>query len=385
MDNDAYRFFESPSARGGIQALRRDRVGFAWNPRRAISGLLCELVLSLVSLLGVAMVIAMIVLPLVFARTAAAHHSAAPFDSTAEVAIEGVVTRIDWSSPHVYLTVADRQGRDWKVECNPPGVMTRSGWRRDSLQPKQKVVVHGRPHREPGRLEVLMMRVGTIGPDGKELPVGIPLAPPAQAPRAASLAGLWLGDFPSARPFVEKLLAHPLTSPGRAARAAFRPEMDPSAKCVAWTSPFIVLAAAIYPTRIELNGKTVVLHSEFYDTRRVVHMDRREHPANGKPAPQGDSVGWWEGKTLVVDTRLFAITRSQFRDPYEGLPSGKDKHVVERYTLGADGTTLTVDIRMEDPEYLAEPLSGSFIWRYAPKLPFVGAKCDPKSAAQFLR
>jgi hypothetical protein len=160
--------------------------------------------------------------------------------------------------------------------------------------------------------------------------------------------------------------------------------MDPVARCVAWPSPFIVLASVIYPTTIELKGKTVVFRSEFYDTRRVVHMDRREHPANGKPTPQGDSVGWWEGKTLVVDTRLFAPTRSQFRDPYAGLPSGKDKHVVERYTLGEDGT-LTVDIRMEDREYMAEPLSGSFIWRYAPDLPVVDGKCNPKSAAQFLR
>jgi hypothetical protein len=161
--------------------------------------------------------------------------------------------------------------------------------------------------------------------------------------------------------------------------------MDPAARCVAWTSPFIVAASVIYPTAIELNGKTIIFRSEFYDTRRVVHMDRREHPANGKPTPQGDSVGWWEGGTLVVDTRLFAPTRSQFRDPFAGLPSGKDKHVVERYTLGEDGRTLTIDVRMEDPEYLAAPIAGSFIWRYAPGLPFVGAKCNAKSAAQYLR
>ena len=161
--------------------------------------------------------------------------------------------------------------------------------------------------------------------------------------------------------------------------------MDPAAECVAWTSPFIVLATVIYPTRIELKGKTVVFHSEFYDTKRVVHMDRREHPAAARPTPQGDSIGWWEGRTLVVDTRLFTPTRSQFRDPFAGLPSGKDKHVVERYTLGEDGTTLSVDVRMEDPEYLAEPYSASVIWRYAPALPFVGARCDQKSAGQYLR
>lgn len=315
--------------------------------------------------------------------TAVAHHSAAAFDATGNVAVEGVITRIDWRSPHVYLTVRDGQGTQWLVEGGPPGVLIRNGVKRDVLRLKQAVIVHGRPHRDPGKH--VMLFVSMTGPGGSPLPFGSPVKPPAEPMRTSTLAGVWVGDGKSLAPFVQKLLAHPLTEPGRAARAAFRPEMDPVARCVAWTSPFIVLASVIYPTTIELSEKAVVFRSEFYDTRRVVHMDRRTHPAHGKPTPQGDSVGWWEGKTLVVDTRLFAPTRSQFRDPYAGLPSGKDKHVVERYTLGEDGSTLTVDIRMEDPEYLAEPLSGSFLWHYAPDLPIVDGKCDRKSAEEFLR
>jgi hypothetical protein len=325
----------------------------------------------------------MAMLALACAGTARAHHSAAAFDAAREAVIEGVVTRFDWRSPHVYLTVRDRHGTEWLVEGGPPGVLARNGWNRDSLRAKQPVIVRGRPHRDPARHELLFVSI--TGPGGGALPLGKAWTPPAQASSAATLGGLWVGDAASLGPFVQKLLAHPLTEAGRSARASFRPGMDPAAQCVAWTSPFIVLASVIYPTRIELRGSTAVFHSEFYDTRRVVHLDRREHPAHGKPTPQGDSVGWWEGRTLVVDTRLFAPTRSQFRDPYAGLPSGADKHVVERYTLGEDGTTLAVEIRMEDPEYLAEPLSGSFLWRYAPDLPFVGAKCDPKSAQRFLR
>lgn len=318
------------------------------------------------------------------AATTSAHHSAAAFDAAAENVVAGVVTAIGWHNPHVYFTVRDRQGREWEVEAGPPGVLMRGGWKRDSLRKKQAVIVRGRPHRSAGKHELLLVQVSTVGADGKETPIGTPQVPPPPR-RATTLAGLWVGDFTSLAPFAQKLPAHPLTEAGRVARAAFRPEMDPAAECVAWPSPFIVLASVIYPTRIELGAKTVVLHSEFYGTRRLVHMDRREHPANGKPTPQGDSIGRWEGKTLVVDTRLFEPTRSQFRDPYAGLPSGKGKHVVERYTLGADGTTLTVEIRMEDPEFLGEPLTGSFVWHYAPDVPFVPAKCDRESAGQFLR
>lgn len=317
------------------------------------------------------------------AAPACAHHSAASFDAGAIVAIEGVVTRFDWHSPHVYITVRDRQGTEWLVECSPPGVLARAGWKSDSLREKQAVVVRGRPHRDAGKHELLFASIA--GPDGAALPKRKLATAPAQPPRTSTLAGLWLGEGASLSVAAQKLLAHPLTERGRADRASFRPEMDPAAECVAWTSPFIVLAAAVYPTRIELNRKTVVFHSEFYGTRRVVHMDRREHPAHGEPTPQGDSIGWWEGKTLVVDTRLFTPTRSQFRDPFAGLPSGKDKHVVERYTLGEDGTTLSVEVRMEDPDYLAEPYTASVIWRYTPTLAFIDGKCDRNSARQYLR
>jgi hypothetical protein len=326
--------------------------------------------------------IALAAATLVHVSTATAHHSAAAFDPRENITVEGVITRIDWRSPHVYITVRDREGTQWLVEGGPPGVIVRSGLHRESLKVKQAVIVQGRPHRTPGKHEMLFVSLANA--DGSSLPLN-PARAPAVPFRTTTLAGTWLGDGKSLAPFVQKILAHPLTEAGRAARADFRPEMDPVARCVAWTSPFIVLASVIYPTRIELNDRTVVLHSEFYDTRRVVHMDRHEHPAHGKPTPQGDSIGWWEGKTLVVDTRLFSPTRSQFRDPYAGLPSSKDKHVVERYTLSEDGATLNVEVRMEDPEYMAEPLTGSFLWHYAPDLPFTDGRCDADSAGKFLR
>lgn len=313
---------------------------------------------------------------------ARAHHSAAAFDPAGNTVIEGTIARVDWRSPHVYLTVRDRKGKLWVVEAGPPGVIARAGFRRETLKVDDAVIVHGRPHRNPAKPEVLFVSM-TRG-DGSAFPMN-PATPPAVPWRASSLAGIWIGEGASAVSFLRQLPEHPLTEAGRAARAAFRPEMDPSARCVAWTSPFIVLATAVYPTTITLKATSVVFQSEFYAARRVVHLDRREHPVHGKASPQGDSVGWWEGRTLVVDTRQFAPTRSQFRDPYEGLPSGSDKHVVERYTLSEDGTSLKVEVFMEDPQYLARPLTGSFIWRYAPDMPVVDGKCDRKSARQFLR
>src|SRR5262249_14265972 len=144
------------------------------NWRNAVAGLACNLALSLISLLGVAALIAMIVLPLMlaFSATAVAHHSAAAFDATANATVEGVVTRFDWRSPHVYLRVKDRQGIEWVIEGGPPGVLTRAGVTRDTLRAGQKVIVQGRPNRDPSKHEMLFVSVS--GADGKPLPMAKP-------------------------------------------------------------------------------------------------------------------------------------------------------------------------------------------------------------------
>jgi hypothetical protein len=59
-----------------------------------------------------------------------------------------------------------------------------------------------------------------------------------------------------------------------------------------------------------------------------------------------------------------------------GIPSGAQKHIVERYSLSEDGTTLSIDYVLDDPEYLSEPVRASRKWRYAPGLEFIPNRCD---------
>jgi Family of unknown function (DUF6152) len=79
---------------------------------------------------------------------AIAHHAfSSEFDTSKPVTLEGVVTRIDWENPHVffYVDVTDTDGAvvNWKCETRGPNGLARQGWRRDSLKPGDKVVVHG--------------------------------------------------------------------------------------------------------------------------------------------------------------------------------------------------------------------------------------------------
>lgn len=95
----------------------------------------------------------------------------------------------------------------------------------------------------------------------------------------------------------------------------------------------------------------VVIANEMIHDARIVPTDGRPHlPANLRRF-QGDSVGRWEGRTLVVDTTNFTPT-TNFRGASERL------HLVERFTR-ADANTLLYEFTVEDPTSFTRP------WRVA--------------------
>lgn len=88
-------------------------------------------------------------LGLATAGNAVAHHSfAAEFDADKTVVLQGVVTKIEWTNPHVwvYMNVKDAttgQTANWGVEFGPPHLLQRRGWRRDTLSIGTQVNVDG--------------------------------------------------------------------------------------------------------------------------------------------------------------------------------------------------------------------------------------------------
>jgi hypothetical protein len=70
---------------------------------------------------------------------ALAHHSfAAEYDTKAPVALKGVVTKIEWTNPHIYyyIDVKDESGNvsNWAFEGYPPNTLRRVGFSRDLLK-----------------------------------------------------------------------------------------------------------------------------------------------------------------------------------------------------------------------------------------------------------
>jgi hypothetical protein len=77
-----------------------------------------------------------------------AHHSfAAEFDSAKAVSLQGVVTKLDWMNPHIwiYLDTKDDSGTvaHWQCEGGPPNTLTRQGWSKDALKTGDQVNIEG--------------------------------------------------------------------------------------------------------------------------------------------------------------------------------------------------------------------------------------------------
>ena len=84
---------------------------------------------------------------------------------------------------------------------------------------------------------------------------------------------------------------------------------------------------------------------------RRVYLDV-PHSANPKPSWFGESVGHYEGDTLVVDT--IGLDKRSYVDNYF-TPHTEALHVVERYRLIEGGRTLEVNIRVEDQGAFTTP------------------------------
>lgn len=109
---------------------------------------------------------------------------------------------------------------------------------------------------------------------------------------------------------------------------------------------------------------------------RNIYTDGRGHPADVDATFEGDSVGHWEGGTLVVDT--VAIKDSVVLAM--GMKHSDKLHIIERIHLdNGDSDTLVEEMTVEDPEALAKPWTHTLTYKRSREwqlLEFVCAEND---------
>ena len=83
-----------------------------------------------------------------------AHHAfSAEYDGSKTVVIKGVVTKLEWTNPHVrfYVDVKDDKGTvtNWDLELQSPNSLTRNGgWSRHALKAGDQVIVNAYPAKD---------------------------------------------------------------------------------------------------------------------------------------------------------------------------------------------------------------------------------------------
>lgn len=111
-----------------------------------------------------------LLLLVVAASAAWAHHASVGIDRTTTVSVEGVVREFRWANPHswIELEVVNEDGVTelWNFEMFPPSYLIRAGWTRSSLKTGDRVTVeaNGFANGDPGGLFV-----GVTLPDGTML------------------------------------------------------------------------------------------------------------------------------------------------------------------------------------------------------------------------
>jgi hypothetical protein len=97
----------------------------------------------------------------------------------------------------------------------------------------------------------------------------------------------------------------------------------------------------------------VVILSETNPTFRIIPTDGRGHRDEQPPSSRGDSVGHWEGDTLVVDTTNFSDRNWMHAEGAVSFHSDA-LHIVERYHR-IDKDTMEVEATVSDPKELTHP------------------------------
>jgi hypothetical protein len=225
-------------------------------------------------------------------------------------------------------------------------------------------------------------------------PPSVPPADPSSNP-AHDLSGVWFDDHPRLITVMERYWAYtftkeapPMTPWAQAQFNAAKPSFGPHAfpleetndpiyhTCVPMGFPRIFLYPL--PMQIVQTPGEVILLFEYDSVRHQIFTDGRSHDTALGPLWMGDSIGHWEGDTLVADTVNFNDKTWLDR---MGHPHSEALHVVERIRR-IDHDHLVDDITMDDPKAYTKPWTAHLPFVLKPKWTLAEAFCEDENSFQ---
>lgn len=330
-----------------------------------------------------------------------AHHPiSAKFDSTQSVALEGVVTSIDWRNPHAHIlmsvTTEDGSIEDWAVELESPVILRANGWREHSVQPGDKLRVEGIQARN-GSFQLWGEHIASADNPLKQL---FTVENQRQAVELSRRTPRWsdgqpaLGAIPGgADGYWAMPSASSLYEEGNEVtfdRFGLLENLEDADK----VAPFQPWALALYKNRqqrelqddpVYLNCKppggprqfqtelgfqliedraterVFVLMADGNRNFRVIYLDGRDQVGqvggdDDNPLYYGRSTGQWQGDTLVLQTDSF---NEDFWFSNGGLPHTDQLKMEERFTR-VNQDTLHYQVTIDDSGAYTRPWTASW-------------------------
>jgi hypothetical protein len=342
------------------------------------------------------------------------------YDSSRQVRLQGVVTKIDWVNPNAFFFVDVRDSAgivtSWAVDLGSLLDLDRDGWKSSTLHIGDQVTVDGIPARGETRQTsaksvVLTKTAKKIFVSSAARRAVLPAAPVPRWPDGqvrlgppAGKKGYW--GVATAKVIVENTGTKiPMSDDGLLVNLAdtdkiapFQPwakalyahrqrtflKDDPLARCLPPGGPrqFQMANGFQFIEQKEL-GRILVLLGGGDRNWRVIYTDGRPQGTAAEQVPSyyGNSVGHWEKDTLVVDSVGY---NEKFWLSGSGLPSTEALHLVERFTR-TDLNTLKYEVTIDDPRAYTRSWNASWTVQWVPDQDIQEYFCEDNAESTFIR
>lgn len=143
-----------------------------------------------------------------------------------------------------------------------------------------------------------------------------------------------------------------------------------------WPAGLPLIMTRVWPIAMIQLPTAIYMISEFMNSMRVVYLDGRKHtdPDIVVRSFNGESIGRWEGDTLVIDTQHFAGHHHWVDN---GIPASDAFHVIERIRMVDKGMTLEFQYTLIDPKGWEGEWKMTKRWRRVDERDIAEVSCLP--------
>ena len=145
-----------------------------------------------------------------------------------------------------------------------------------------------------------------------------------------------------------------------------------------WPAGMPIMMTRVWPVAMIQLPTAVYMISELMNSLRVVYLDGRQHtsPEIAVPSFNGESIGHWEGDTLVIDTRNFVDEHHWIHDRL-GIPASDQLRIVERVRMLEGNNRIQIEFTLTDPKVFKGEWKWTKFWNRVNNRDIAEVECLP--------